>query len=409
MIAATLLAAALAAAPPPGAASPARTVEVELLAQRPCQALWIEGPGGRRHVALSGGRLTVDGRPVEAPLRLPAARWRVGVPAPAERDVEGALEIRAGDGRLRPIARLPLEAYVAWTVASETEPATPPAALRAQAVVARSYAVAGGRRHADVDMCDLAHCQVLRGGLDARHRAAARQAAEATRGEVLRLPSGELALATFHAACGGHTADPREVFGGAATGAEAVPDDGCPPRPWRAVVPWPAFEAVARERLGAPAPPEALSWRSGRGGAVAQVALGERVAGGEAFARALDGRLGHRQVRSARFTARSTAAGVLLDGTGLGHGVGLCQAGAARRAAAGATHAELLRRYFPGAVLSRLDAGAPGPARRGAAAPAALTTGGPGGTIPLHFESPLPHRPGEAAPASPEPPRSASR
>jgi stage II sporulation protein D len=324
-----------------------RTVEVELLSSKPCQALSVEGPGGWRNVALRDGHLLLDGRTVESPLQLSSGTWHIRVPAPAERTVTGEIDIRAGDGRLRLIARIPLEDYVGWTVASETEPGTPAEALKAQAVVARSYALASGRRHADVDLCDLAHCQLLRGGLAPAHLEAGRRAAEATRGEVLRLSSGRIAEAVFHAACGGHTADPREVFGGEGTGAAAVPDDGCPARPWHAMMPKATFESVVRERLGTAMNPESLEWRRGQGGYVVQVALGERVLGGEVFARALDGRMGHRAIRSARMTATTTSQGVLLEGTGVGHGVGLCQAGAARRASAGSNYREMLRHYYP--------------------------------------------------------------
>jgi stage II sporulation protein D len=107
------------------------------------------------------------------------------------------------------------------------------------------------------------------------------------------------------------------------------------------------FESVVRDRLGTAAPPEALEWLRGQGGYVVQVGLGERVLGGEAFARALDGRMGHRTIRSARMTAKTTAQGILLEGSGVGHGVGLCQAGAARRAAAGLNYKQILRLYFP--------------------------------------------------------------
>jgi stage II sporulation protein D len=333
-------------------AEPMKTIEVELLSSKPCRSLSVEGPGGRRDVASRDGKLLLDGRPAQAPLRLAPAVWRLEFPAPARRTVAGALEFRAGHDRLRVVARLDLEEYVAWTVASETAPGTPSEALRAQAVVARSYALASGRRHADVDLCDLAHCQVLRGGLAAGHRDAARRAASATRGEVLRLASGRAALAAFHAACGGHTANPAEVFGGDETGAAAVPDDGCPTRAWRAVVPAPIFEAVVLERFGETAVPEALEWRRGRGGYVVQVALDGRAIGGDAFARSLDGRLGHRTIRSARFTANTIGHGVLVEGTGVGHGVGLCQAGAVRRASGGATYRQILEYYFPRARLS---------------------------------------------------------
>jgi stage II sporulation protein D len=254
------------------------------------------------------------------------------------------------------VARLALERYVAWTVASETAPSTPVEALRAQAVVARSYALASGRRHPDVDLCDLAHCQVLRGELSPRHLAAAQRAAEATRGEVLRLGSGRIAAAPFHAACGGHTGDPTELFGGEGTGAAGVPDDGCPATPWRAVVKDETFAAVVLERFGATAPPEQLEWRRGRGGYVVQVALHGALVGGNAFARALDARLGHRVIRSSRFTSTRDPGGVLFEGSGVGHGVGLCQAGAARRASGGASYRQILGHYFPNARIGPIHA-----------------------------------------------------
>jgi SpoIID/LytB domain protein len=42
--------------------------------------------------------------------------------------------------------------------------------------------------------------------------------------------------------------------------------------------------------------------------------------------------------------------GVVIDGAGLGHGVGLCQTGAARLAAAGETARAILHHYFPRAT-----------------------------------------------------------
>lgn len=328
-------------------------VEVELLAGSASRVVSLVGPEGRHDVAVHDGRLVLDGRNAGETLHFPRGDWRVKAPAAAERAFSGELELRADPRRVRIVAYVDLEDYVGWTVASETAPGTHREALRAQAVVARSYALAGGRRHPDVDFCDLAHCQVLRGGLRQGHREAGRRAAMATRGEVLQLPSGRTAQAPFHAACGGHTGAPGEVFGGEGTGAGSVPDDGCEARPWRASIPAETFEAVVAERLGGPATPEALEWRIGRGGYVVQVALGNAVTGGEAFARALDARFGHRWVRSARFVARSTPGGVLLEGTGLGHGVGLCQAGAARRAKAGAGYREILAHYFREARMVR--------------------------------------------------------
>jgi stage II sporulation protein D len=254
---------------------------------------------------------------------------------------------------------MPLEDYVSAVVASETVPGTPLEALKAQAVVVRSYALAARGRHGEADLCDLAHCQVLTGRGPHAHRTAAEAATAATSGEVLRLASGGIAQAPFHAACGGHTGDPRELFGGEETGAAAVMDAGCPRTPWSAAIPAATFARVARDRLGSDGGAETFALTDldllyGTGGYLVQVAHGSRRVGGEAFARALDGAMGYGVVRSSRFGAREEGGTVFLAGYGLGHGVGLCQAGAARRAAMGQGYQEILRHYFARATIGKL-------------------------------------------------------
>lgn len=210
-----LLAVALAAGP---------RVAVDVLAKQAPRSLTVRGGGAVRSVAARGDVLVVDGRAVPAldgraapALALPPGRWRVELAGAPPRVYAGALALRAEAGIVRVRADLELEPYVAGVVASEATPDTPPAALEALAVAVRSYALAARDRHAGGALCDLAHCQLLRAGVAAPLRAAAARAARATAGEVLVLPTGELAAAAFHAACGGHTADPREAFGSAAS------------------------------------------------------------------------------------------------------------------------------------------------------------------------------------------------
>ena len=52
--------------------------------------------------------------------------------------------------------------------------------------------------------------------------------------------------------------------------------------------------------------------------------------------------------------AASAGTVFLLDGRGWGHGVGLCQIGAAVMADRGYAHTEILSHYFPGARLQTL-------------------------------------------------------
>ncbi|MBE4749149.1 SpoIID/LytB domain-containing protein [Corallococcus sp. ZKHCc1 1396] len=329
------------------------SVEVRLLSKHRPSRLRLDGPRSLEVVA-SRDVLLVDGRAVPQPLRLEAGRWRVRGRG-LDRRYEGSLSLRARAGELGLVATLALEAYVAAVTASETEVGAPFEALRAQAITARSYVLASGRRHEDARACDLTHCQVLRGEGLARHLDRSRDAARSTQGVVLRLADGTIALAPFHASCGGHTAGPVAVFGAPdLTGAAAVPDR-CPASPWRAVVSRALVTAAATQALGGPAQAVDLLLERDASGTVVRVVdrASGRDARGDAFFRALGARAGWDRIRSARFSLAFGGDQVLLEGQGHGHGVGLCQAGASLLARQGQTAEQLLAHYFPHAVPLR--------------------------------------------------------
>jgi stage II sporulation protein D len=349
----------------------AATVKVEFLSKLAPIELTVTGPDRRVQVAARGGVLLVDGRPARGELHLPPASWSVAATGVRPRRVEGRLSIRAVGGVLRLVADLDLETYVAEVLASEAEPGTPPAALEALAVVVRSYAVAARDRHEGGALCDLAHCQVLRGVVTGPFLTSCRRAARATRGEVFLGPDGTPRLATFHAACGGHTASPRAAFGeveeGPGAAGSAVEDPGCPPEPWRASLTPAQVAHALRDALGRASDPAAaglagqlrardLVLRADEAGWVSQVssAAGAWRLSGDAVARALDAELGRGRIRSTRFTLADEAGAVVVRGTGHGHGVGLCQAGAARRARDGADRTAILGAYFPGDRVGRV-------------------------------------------------------
>ncbi len=108
---------------------------------------------------------------------------------------------------------IPLEDYLLGVVPAEMGPKSFPhlEALKAQAVAARSYALAQVGAHASrgFDLCDQEHCQVYLGADG--EEALASQAVAETRGEVLVF-GDKVVRAYFHSTCGGHTEAAREVF-----------------------------------------------------------------------------------------------------------------------------------------------------------------------------------------------------
>ena len=119
--------------------------------------------------------------------------------------------ITARNGALVIVVTLPVESYVERVVASESGPADSAESLKALAIVVRSFALHEAHGHADYDLCDSTHCQLLHWGGNGERAAAAHAATLATAGETLWF-HGQRALAYFGKDCGGRTASPDEIW-----------------------------------------------------------------------------------------------------------------------------------------------------------------------------------------------------
>jgi stage II sporulation protein D len=267
------------------------------------------------------------------------------------------LRLRSGK-----VEEVPLEDYVASVLPPEIGGRAPAAALEAQAVAARSYAVARVERHAEdgADLCDGTHCQVY-AGLGAA-TAASRAAAEATAGLVLA-QGGRVIAAPFHAVCGGRTARPRDVWDDEETpDLEPVDDDAC-------LSATGASWTFSLARRDVPSLAATVGFPEGRlleiygHDASRRVSMirfaapggASRIVRGFEFRKAASGLWGWASVRSTDFEVEESRAAYLLRGRGTGHGAGLCQAGAIARAKRGETREGILALYYRGASLTQLD------------------------------------------------------
>ncbi|MDL2718473.1 MAG: SpoIID/LytB domain-containing protein [Acidobacteriota bacterium] len=259
------------------------------------------------------------------------------------------------------VEEVPLEEYVAAVLPPEIGRA-PAAALEAQAVAARSYALARTERHIEdgADLCDGTHCQVFRGL--AASTEDSRRAAAATRGLVLT-QKGSVIAAPFHAVCGGRTARPRDVWDDEEIpDLASVEDDACigvPGSKWSFVIPRSALPSLS----GSFGLPDAHFLEvfghdaSGRVSMVRFAAPGgqSRVARGFEFRKAASEIWGWASVRSTDFTLEETRPAYLLSGRGTGHGAGMCQAGAIVRARRGESRDAILGLYYRGAEARRFQ------------------------------------------------------
>jgi stage II sporulation protein D len=248
---------------------------------------------------------------------------------------------------------VPLEEYVAAVLAGEATSFRFEEALKAMAVVVRTFAQRNRGRHKKegFDFCDTTHCQDYRQvALEPRFT----RAAEATRGEVLWY-GGEPADVYYHAACAGQTEEAQFVWSGVRRPyLRQIHDAACTGTgEWRTEIPKDDLRrALASGGLRAPARVETLEVVSRTPSGRADRLLLEGSPGIPVSASSLRfavGRaLGWDLLPSTWFDAADAGDRVVFTGRGSGHGVGLCQAGAARMGESGQTYTRILAYYFPG-------------------------------------------------------------
>lgn len=317
------------------------------------------GPETQATAATGGVRLAGQIRSGSVSIRADGPVRVNGRPFPGEI----TLLPRAGD-RLDVVNVVPLERYVERAVTGEIFPSWPAAALAAQAVVARTYALHERRRHArepfDVES-GVRSQRYVPGPVPE----AVQHATRVTRGEYLAW-EGKPILAVFHAAAGGRTASAEEVWGRAVPYLVPVvsPDADAPDYFWSFEIARGDLLAAAREAGLTHSPDgEVRVLERTPSGRVGRVRVGDAVLSG----RELRQLLGGRGLRSTLFELRVDAERVRFLGSGAGHGVGLSQWGARELARRGRAHVDILAHYFPGTELRRLRPGRV--AREGTEAP----------------------------------------
>jgi stage II sporulation protein D len=123
----------------------------------------------------------------------------------------GELHARKVDGSLYAINKVGLDSYVKGVIPDEVPPSWPQDALRAQAVAARSYALATTVNGDGYDLYDDTRSQVY-GGLSAEENST-NEAARRTNGEVIK-SGGDVAQAFFFSTSGGETENSEFGFEG---------------------------------------------------------------------------------------------------------------------------------------------------------------------------------------------------
>jgi SpoIID/LytB domain protein len=294
------------------------------------------------------------------------------------------------DGMLVAANAVAEDKLLAGLVPAEMYPDAPPAALKAQAIAARTELLQKiGRRNLTDPflLCSTQQCQVYAG--TGKEDPRTTKAVEATRGIVLLRDGGGLVDIRYSASCGGHGEDNDAIWGGdpdpslrgrsdtktgaASGGMSRITDDNLgafldgdgdawcsKPKLGTSKFRW--TEKISQTELTARVAVEypevgrvkqLVAKRRGVSGRIAVLAIaGDKTTievSGDLHIRRLLGGL-----KSTLFEATRQGDTFVIRGAGYGHGVGMCQMGAIGMASAGKPYAQILGHYYRGSHLHRL-------------------------------------------------------
>ena len=304
-----------------------------------------------------------EGAKVESPKQLsPEMEEKPAIPKNLQTNQAGVPLLNVYQTDAEEIVRMDMEAYLLGVVAGEMKNDWPMEALKAQAILARTFVLKfceeKKSKYAGADIStDIQEAQAYD---DTNVNDRVEKAVSETRGLVLSY-HGELPYAWFHAHSGGLTERARE--GLAWEGDE------------------PGYTKVAQGRDSAQAPKEAREWqaafsreeflsaakKAGYAGDenLTSIKIGKTAESGRAVTLSINGQmisapeirlaLGSTKMRSTLLTELSFRDGrVSMAGKGYGHGVGMPQWGAFGMAEEGKTAKEIVTYYFDDVTVQRL-------------------------------------------------------
>ncbi|TAN44689.1 MAG: SpoIID/LytB domain-containing protein [Nitrospirae bacterium] len=262
----------------------------------------------------------------------------------------GVLEVWKGDNGLYVINELPFEEYIKGVVAAEVGSSWDIEALKAQAVVARTYALiqkqAGGNNKIAYHLTSSVLHQVYKGGNV--HENISRAVSETQR-EVLTY-EGKPIIAYYHSTSGGITEDPVEVFGKSYPYLKPV-STNCEISPFY----------LWEKRFSLQDLEKAANVKALEEIAIDSFTVSNRVrnlkfmAAGKEYvipAKDLRKNIGWDKLPSTFITGlRKDNDTFIFEGKGYGHGVGMCQWSALQMAKAGKNYKEILATFYPNTII----------------------------------------------------------
>ncbi|MGM0368808.1 MAG: SpoIID/LytB domain-containing protein [Bacillota bacterium] len=272
------------------------------------------------------------------------------------RDYKGKIKLFNTGQTMNVINQVGFKDYLASVIGSEIDPEWPMEAIKAQAVVARTYALCNLNSYASqgYNLSNTIYSQAYKG--DHVTTSKTYQAVEETAGEVLTY-KGELISAVYHSNSGGKTAQGSTVWGGDTPYLQSVDskDSAAPHYQWQKEYTIDQLEEILALKKSKLEDIKAIKLESvGPSGRPSQVVIEganrEISVDSSKFRFWLD-------LRSTKFSVTKLEDGYLFEGNGWGHGVGMSQWGAYQMAIDGFEYREILDHYYQNTKLVKKDFG----------------------------------------------------
>lgn len=268
------------------------------------------------------------------------------------RHYTGDFEIKKDDNGLQFINSIPFEKYVEGVVASETGREWEIEALKAQAVISRTYAVF----HKLANMEKEFHLtsgvlnQVYK---DENTDPLVTLAVNETGGEILTY-NGSPIESFFHSVCYGMTEVPEEVWGTSLPYLKPVECNGNATTPyenWQVSLTFEDMEqAIDIKEIK---DISIYAYTSTGRAKTLSITAGDDMTVTEIKATELRRLIGYKKLPSTQFSLSRNGDEIIFEGKGWGHGVGLSQWGALEMAKEGKGYRDILAHYYPGTVLEK--------------------------------------------------------
>jgi stage II sporulation protein D len=310
-------------------------------------------PKGNVSVSCSANGVYIDNKhALSLPIKIESS---IGIICVDFKPYKGYLILRKSGSKINVINVLNIEDYIKGVLAKEVGANWEIEALKAQAVISRTYTIANLHKHSDqeFDMCSTTHCQVY-GGFESEAYST-NQAIKETQGEVL-VYNGKFAQTVFHANCGGHTDDPKHIWHWKNTPSylKGVKCGYCcnsPNTKWE--------QEIDKEFIS-------KKLANNKIGQIKNIKIKGRTSSGSAKELEIMHSKGKVRLNAYQFRItvdawrikshtfdyiKTKGNKIYFKGKGWGHKVGLCQCGAKGMAERGKTYKNILLHFYPGTTI----------------------------------------------------------